>query len=63
MTQSEYLVTGQGYDKQDPYKQSIILYDVFKASSENDAKEQFNNKFATSHSIMNIYSAENIDQI
>ena len=58
----EYLVTGQGYEKNDPYKQTILLYDTFNASNENDAKNQFNIQFSTSHKIINIYSAENLDQ-
>ena len=28
----EYLVTGQGYKKNDKYKQTIILYDTFIVS-------------------------------
>lgn len=60
---NEYLVTGQGYEIKDPYKQTILLYDTFNASSENDAKSQFNIKYSPSHKIINIYSAQNLDQI
>lgn len=60
---SEYLVTAQGYEKQDSYKQTLILHDTFKASDEHDAKNQFSAKFAFTHNILNIYSAINVNDI
>ena len=54
---TEYLVTAQGYDKQDSYKQTLILHDTFQAKDEHDARNQFYAKFSFTHKIMNIYSA------
>jgi hypothetical protein len=56
----EYLVTAQGYMKTDPYKQTIILYDTFIATNEQEAKNQFHTKFSCSHNVIKIYSAEDI---
>lgn len=56
----EYLVTAQAYDKQDCYKQTLILHDTFQAKDEIDAKNQFYAKFSFTHNIMNIYSAINV---
>jgi hypothetical protein len=57
MMLEEYLVTGQGYEKTDTYKQTLILHDTFQASDEHDARNQFNAKFAFTHNVLNIYSA------
>ena len=63
MMLTEYLVTAQGYDKQDSYKQTLILHDTFQAKDEHDARNQFNTKFAFTHNILNIYSAINVNDI
>lgn len=54
---TEFLVTGQAYEKTDPYKQTIILHDTFFASSENEAKHQFGQRFEDMYEIITIYSA------
>ena len=61
MMLSEYLVTAQGYDKQDSYKQTLILHDTFQAADEHDARNQFSAKFSFTHNILNIYSAINVN--
>jgi hypothetical protein len=58
---TEYLVTGQGYEKNDPYKQNTILYDTFDASDDTDAKKQFDFLFSMTHKITKIYSAIKTD--
>lgn len=57
---NEYLVTAQGYPKNDEYKQTILLHDTFMAKNENDAKGLFNQKFKDEYKIMQIYSAEDL---
>lgn len=61
-TQLEFLVTAQGYEKNDPYKQTILLHETFFADDENEAKTLFNNKFRRTHKIINIYSAVDISE-
>lgn len=63
MMLTEYLVTAQGYDKQDAYKQTLILHDTFQAADEHDARNQFSAKFAFTHNILNIYSAINVNDV
>lgn len=58
----EFLVTAQGYEKQDPYKQTILLHDTFDAADQQQAKEMFNTKFAGTHKIMKIYSAVDVTE-
>lgn len=57
---NEYLVTAQGYPKNDQYKQTILLHDTFMAKDESHAKELFNTKFEDEHKIVKIYSAQDI---
>lgn len=57
----EFLVTGQGYEKNDPYKQTILLHDVVFAATEKEAKDIFNNRFESTHKIINIYSAVDVN--
>lgn len=61
MMLEEYLVTGQGYKKNDPYKQNTILYDTFDAKDSNDAEKQFNILYANTHNIIKIYSSIRTD--
>lgn len=56
----EYLVTAQGYNKTDDYKQTILLHDTFIAKDENDAKGLFNKKFENEYKIIKIYSAQDV---
>lgn len=60
MKKSEYLVTGQGYEISDAYKQTILLHDTFMATDEKNATELFNERFSITHKIIKVYSAENI---
>ena len=57
----EFLVTGQGYEHNDPYKQTILLHDTFFASDPNEAKNQFSDKFKSTHKIIKIFSSVNLD--
>lgn len=57
MNQKEFLVTGQGYAKKDPYKQTVILHDTFFSSDETDARNKFENEFESQYNILTIYSA------
>lgn len=57
---SEYVVTAQGYEKSDEYKQTILLHDTFMAKNENDAKELFNQKFENDYKIIKIYSTQDV---
>ena len=57
---NEYVVTAQGYEKSDEYKQTILLHDTFMAKNENDAKELFNQKFENDYNIMKIYSTQDV---
>lgn len=56
----EYLVTAQGYEKTDQYKQTILLYDTFHASSEEQAENNFLEKYEQTHHILNIYSTTGV---
>lgn len=56
----EYLVTAQGYFKNDQYKQTILLHDTFMAKNESDAKGLFNAKFEDEYKIIKVYSAKNL---
>ena len=58
----EFLVTGQAYEKNDPYKQTILLHDTFFAGDENEARTMFNNRFRSTHKIIKIYSAIDVTQ-
>lgn len=61
-TQPEFLVTAQAYEKNDPYKQTMLLHETFFVDDENEAKTLFNNKFRPTHKIINIYSAIDISE-
>lgn len=52
----EYLVTGQGYAKNDQYKQTILLHDSFLTDHEDNARKLFDAKFESDYYIMNVYS-------
>lgn len=56
----EYLVTAQGYEKNDEYKQTLLLHDYFLVENENKAKQAFTDKFNPTHTIVRIYSATKI---
>jgi len=52
----EWLITGQGYEKTDSSKQTILLHETLMAACESTAKEQFNAIYNTTHHIIRIYS-------
>lgn len=56
----EYLVTAQGYEKSDQYKQTILLHDTFIAKNDTDAKEMFKIKFENEYKIIKIYSTQDV---
>jgi hypothetical protein len=56
----EFLVTGQAYEKNDPYKQTILLHDTFFANNQDEATSLFNKQFQDTYKIMKIYSAIDI---
>lgn len=56
----EFLVTAQGYDKTDGYKQTILLHDTFMAKDSNDAKGMFCQKFEDEYKILKIYSSQDV---
>lgn len=56
----EFLVTAQGYDKTDEYKQTILLHDTFMAQDSDDAKGMFRKKFEDEYRIIKIYSSQDI---
>jgi hypothetical protein len=58
----EFLVTGQAYEKNDPYKQTILLHDTFFAGDEDEARAMFSSRFRSTHKIMNIYSAIDVTE-
>jgi len=60
MQESEYLVTGQGYELTDKYKQTLLLHNTFMAKNEIDAKQLFDKHFSNTHKIIKVYSAENL---
>ena len=59
---TEFLVTAQAYEKNDPYKQTILLHETFLVDNETSAKTLFKNKFDEEFHIMNIYSAIGISE-
>lgn len=56
----EYLVTAQGYEKTDQYKQTILLHDTFMAKDDIDATEMFKTKFENEYKIIKVYSTQDI---
>lgn len=61
MMSVEFLVTAQGYLKTDNTKQIILLHDVFKANTEQEATDMFKRAFETDYKVLNVYSAVNIE--
>lgn len=55
---TEYLVTGQGYEKNDEYKQTILLHEIFFTATKLEAQLAFHQHFEPTHKIMKIYSVE-----
>lgn len=55
---TEYLVTGQGYEKNDEYKQTILLHEIFFTETKLEAQLAFHQYFEPTHKIMKIYSVE-----
>lgn len=62
MAMTEYLVTGQGYEKQDKYKQTVLLHDSFFANNSDDASVQFNDTFSKEYELLKIYSVIPLDK-
>lgn len=62
MATIEYLVTGQGYDKTDKYKQTILLHDSFIANNSDDASEKFTAKFSDKYKLIKIFSIISLDK-
>lgn len=56
----EYLVTGQGYEKNDKYKQTILLHETFFTNTKLEAQLAFHQYFEPTHKVMKIYSVEQI---
>lgn len=56
-----YNVTAQVYHKKDIYKQTILMNEIVSASSQENAKNIFQQVFETDYVIINIYSAEPFD--
>lgn len=57
MNKLEYLVTGMAYEKNDPYKQTLLLHDTFLANDADEAKDMFHSSLGNSHEILKIYSS------
>lgn len=56
---NEYIVTGQGYEHNDPHKQTLLLHGTFQASSEADATNQFKRSYLEDGvEIIRVYSTE-----
>ena len=56
---NEYIVTGQGYEHNDPHKQTILLHGTFQASSKIDANNQFKRSYLEDGvEIIRVYSTE-----
>lgn len=56
----EFLVTGQGYEKEDRYKQTILLHETFFTHTKKEAELAFQQYFEPTHKIIKIYSVEPI---
>ncbi|NBU33542.1 hypothetical protein EBS40_02845 [bacterium] len=52
----EWLVTAQGYLKDDKSKQTMLLHDTFKRNSDHEAKQSFLDKFGIAYEIIQVYS-------
>jgi hypothetical protein len=62
MAAIEYLVTGQGYDKKDKWKQTVLLHDSFIADDSDDASEKFTKKFSKNYKLIKIFSVISLDK-
>lgn len=60
MSQTEWLITSQAYNKFDQYKQTFILHDSIFANSEKEAEQSFRVKYNTDHHIVEIFSVSPI---
>jgi hypothetical protein len=58
----EFLVTAQAYEKNDPYKQTILLHETFFVEDEKEARTLFDNHFRKNFNIMRIYSAIDVTE-
>ncbi len=56
-------VTAQVYSKQDIYKQTIFMNELVTALCDTEAKETFEQIYGKTHSIIKIYSVEEISQV
>ena len=56
----EYLVTGQGYEKNDEYKQTFLLHETFFTTTKLEAQLAFQQYFEPTHKVIKIYSVEPI---
>lgn len=57
---TEYLVTAQGYNINDQYKQTILLHDAYIAEDEDHARREFIHNMSKDYHIMKIYSITNL---
>ena len=57
---SSYNITAQIYNKQDKYKQTLLINNVIDAYSEKQAIEKFTNDVSNDYELIKIYSIENI---
>lgn len=59
-----YNVTAQVYSLHDPYKQHLLINEVFTADSSDDAIKKFKNLYSSSieYHVVKIHSAEEIPQ-
>jgi len=57
---SSYNITAQIYNKQDKYKQTLLINNVIDAYSEKQAIEKFTNDMSNDYELIKIYSIENI---
>lgn len=52
----EYLITAQGYHKNDPDKQEILLHDTILSKQEDVARIQLLDKLKTEYNITKVFS-------
>lgn len=62
MAAIEFLVTGQGHNKLDQDKQTILLHDSFIAENSDDASNQFNKKFSKDYALLKVFSVISLDK-
>lgn len=56
----EYLVTAQGYHRQDIYKQTILLHDSYITINADEAMNMFQKQFDAEYNILKVFSVEKI---